>query len=71
MQVVEFQALSRGTDVVNTAGEAFGGTLELGTSRDLAFRSILINVFGDRDGNLKLVRVWVGILGLLELLNVS
>lgn len=71
MQVVETQALTGGSDVVYTTSQVHCCALQLLTGLDDPFWTIFFDVLGDGDGNLKLVRVWVGILSFLELLNMA
>lgn len=47
--------------------QTFSDTLQLFTRVDLPLRAVSANVIIYRDGHLELVRVWIGLLGLLEL----
>ena len=67
VEVVEAQVLTGGANIVYTTGKLLSDTLKLLSGLDLALRAILFDVMGDRCGNVELVRVGVGGLGLLEL----
>jgi len=69
MEIVETELGSAGTNVVDSASKAFGLALKLGARGNLAFGSVLLNVSGDRLGDMELVGVGVRVLGFLEVLN--
>ena len=56
---------------MDTSSKALSDTVKLGAGRDLALGTINLDVFYKRNRNLKLVRVRVGALSFLELLDVS
>lgn len=56
---------------MHTTGETFCLALELGAIRNNAGRSILLDITGYGGGDIELVRVWVGVLTLLECLDLA
>lgn len=68
MKIVKSQLLTRVSDVVDSTSEGNSLASKLLSWSDLA---IPLDIFGDREGGVKFVGVWFGVLGLPELLDVS
>jgi hypothetical protein len=71
VEVVKAQLGTTGTNVVNTAGQLFLLAFKSGACRDYTLGAILLDVTLERLGDMELVRVGVGILSLLEVLDLS
>ena len=71
MEVVEAQLRTAGPDVVNTAGQLLRLAFKSGACSDSAFGAIFPDVMLERLGDMELVRVGIGILSLLEVLDLS
>ena len=69
MEVIEAKVLTGCANIVYTACKRLGNAFQLLPWLDLALWAILVDVIGDRDGNMELVRVGVWGLSLLELEN--
>jgi hypothetical protein len=71
VKIVESEFLPGVSDVVDPAsngGELSGKLLSRG---DFPFRPVSLDICGDREGGVELVRVRLGILGLPKLLDMS
>ena len=71
VEVVEAEALARCADVMYTAREGLHGALELLAGGDLALNAVVANIIDDRGRHMELVGVGVGILGLLQLEDIT
>lgn len=71
MEIVESKFLAGVSDVVDSAGESSNFAGKLLSWGDLTLHAILLDICGDRDRRVKLVGIWLGILGLPKLLDMS
>lgn len=71
MKIVEPELLARMPDVVDPASEGDSLASKLLPWGDFVLYPILPDICGDREGGVKLVRIWLGILGLPESLNMA
>lgn len=71
VKIVESKLLTRVPDIMDSASKGSDIASKLLSWRDLAFLAILLDICGDREGRVELVGVWLGILGLPKLLDVS
>lgn len=71
MEIVESELLTRVSDVVDPASKSSSLSSKLLSWGNLALDPIPLDICGDREGGVKLVGVWFGVLGLSKLLDMS
>jgi hypothetical protein len=71
MEIVESKLLTGVPDVVDSTGKGSNLASKLLSWRDLALPTVPLDICGDREGRVKLVGIWFGILGLPKFLDMS